>query len=251
VRPRDRILGGVLALLLTPACATTTFEATPFSSQEVQPDAQTDGADAPDVASAPADESDLNLWPLYYRRGDDLAVLWPLYTAGDAGQSLLPVYEYDRADGYVRVLNAARFRDEAGSGDALYPFYWRGHSNREPIGALFTPLGFRVRSEKLDLVDVLGPVYWSFRDEKGSSTAFLWPALLHTRRADARRTSLLLGLAGEEREGERSASWLFPLYDFEHDADGVSLSLGKGLLGWSHSGDARTLRLLWTRISLG
>jgi hypothetical protein len=45
-----------------------------------------------------------NAWPIYYQRGDEMAVLWPLYASTDNGHAVALAYEYQREQNTLRVL---------------------------------------------------------------------------------------------------------------------------------------------------
>ena len=57
--------------------------------------------------------------------------------------------------------------------------------------------------------------------------------------------SLFWNLYWYERQGDRLALELFPLFDFRRDQSETRLQFLKGLLGFRHEGERRCLKLLY------
>ena len=93
----------VLTLVLTVSCQTADrlWRISPFDAE--------------------ADSERVNLWPLAYRSGDELSVLWPLFDVDQRGFALRPIVAKDESSWSV-LFPLAAFDTDAGEG-WVGPFY--------------------------------------------------------------------------------------------------------------------------------
>jgi len=138
-------------------------------------------------------------WPLG-AAGRDEARTWnrfiPLwYSVRDDDQSIfasLPYLKLRDADSswrsYFGLLH--RFEGRDWRGHALLPLYWR-HTRPGRGETLLTLFGGYWRSDDRELLDLLGPVYWSYRDGESRSRAVLWPLYRQWEKGDEKGETLL------------------------------------------------------------
>lgn len=164
------------------------------------------------------------LWPLGAAKRDGelrSSRFLPLWYRKDApDESLFLSLPYQVLRDGERTWQSAfglahRIQDRDGSGHALLPLYWRykGLSTQ----TLFTLAGGYSSGPDSELLDVLGPVFWSHRKNDTRTTGVLWPLLRHTSDHTERETRLLLGLAGvgsKESGGSHFNLWAYPLLDY-------------------------------------
>jgi hypothetical protein len=126
----------------------------------------------------------VNLWPLAYRSGDELSVLWPLFDIDSRGFALRPIVAKDESSWSV-LFPLASFDTDAGEGwvgpfyslwdnTGLFPlanfgrFNWVGPAWWSPESRGLFPLAY------LGRFNYVGPVWWN-RGENSTSASGLFP----------------------------------------------------------------------------
>ncbi|MCE5231371.1 hypothetical protein LLG95_17480 [bacterium] len=182
-------------------------------------------------------ENRVNLWPVVYWRDPALSVLWPFYTATDAGNALVPLYEYrrdeqtlrigtihpeipslfatvDSKNQYTRVLNTVV--DRKNKDFVFFPFYFQNYG-KYPDQFLFpvwyhdgdgfwTPLV----TWRDDLKGALGPLFCRYQDGGAKKYYAPWP------------------LVAWWKDGNERYARAFPLFRYRHD--------GKDYCDWALAG---------------
>jgi hypothetical protein len=118
-------------------------------------------------------------------------------------------------------------------------------------------VGMRTRTARTSFVRPLWllPLWERSDDEQASSTELLWRLYdsrtrLQDDGATYTRQRVLWRLFHRETLGTRSSLDVFPFIAYDRDEDLLHWSFMGGLLGWEHTADARTVRVLGLPLSL-
>ncbi len=165
-----------------------------------------------------------NAWPIYYQRGDEVAVLWPLFASTENGHAVALLYEYLREERTLRVLQLfpwlpsyARFQPEK---KAWYVFPYFTWLRKNPEEQKHPKPTWRSGER----IVFLFPFYYNspstfwtplFSDQRFSDNPSIWhQSYYHRVRGDARRTGILGPLffhESSEVDGHRQLYAPFPL----------------------------------------
>ncbi len=67
----------------------------------------------------------VNVWPLFYQRGDDLDLLWPIYHQSNAGHRVFPLYSYRKDPAWVNMVQGVLGELDFGNQDyRILNFGW-------------------------------------------------------------------------------------------------------------------------------
>ncbi|MDF1798502.1 MAG: hypothetical protein P1V81_04950 [Planctomycetota bacterium] len=197
-------------------------------------------------------EDRINLWPLYYQNGSEVAVLWPIFDVDEQGFALRPLVTHDGSDWEVLppivwwdadsddwIFVPAYSLEGSwglfpvfGFGDLSYvgPAWWS-----EDGGGLFPLAAIG------DGVSWVGPVWWR-KDAAGDvATHGLFPLYTH-----GERLNNVGPVVWERNEaGELAYLMALPLLGFAHRDDGSGMVLGLfGGRGWDAAGETTWLNVL-------
>lgn len=231
-----------LALLLLAGCAANTMKTTPIWDQEYS------------KGVGPAEDR-INAWPFLYYRNPALSVLWPLITVTDESQAVIPVYEYDKAKGDLRVLtvnynlpSAARFiRSEQ------YTRVLNVISNRKEQKFLIVPVYFQdSKRQQIFILPLLykdknefwTPLYTRTRHLQG----VLGPLFFVLDSHGTKEYDLPFPLVAFWSGPNRAGSHVWPLYGYKRQGDWQRLNLGMLLYQGEWSKDDREG---WALLGLG
>ncbi len=209
---RTAALALAVLLAAATACSRYTLKSAPIWDSESHP------------PQGPV-ENRVNLWPFVYWRDPVLSVLWPLYTATEQGNALVPLYEYRKDELMLRLLaihpdfpSAATINSErrytrilntvVDANDkrlAFFPLYWQNYGPEPwelllPVyfhnkGGVWTP----IVTWRNDLKGVLGPVFCQYNRHSTSQYYAPWP------------------LVGWWADNTQQHAHAFPLFYYNHE----------------------------------
>lgn len=253
---RTAALALAVLLAAATACSRYTLKSAPIWDSESHP------------PQGPV-ENRVNLWPFVYWRDPVLSVLWPLYTATEQGNALVPLYEYrgderslrlgaihpefpslatfDAKNKYTRVLNTVVDREKKTYAFfpfvykdkdllTLFPLYFQGLDQNDP-SQLVVPLYFHDKDGiwtplvtwRKDLKGALGPLFCRYNDGSTKKYYAPWP------------------LVAWWSDRDETYWRAFPFYSHKKEGDDSFDHVLAGLGGRSRDGDetANWLFPLW------
>ena len=196
------------ALLLT-SCASSKrmMRLSPFSSK-----------DSPKVNY---DESHINLWPLFYNKGDFYSVFWPVIDSDPKGFAVRPLYNQDGHE-YSILFPLCAWNPRKADGWVLNT-YW----NRKCIGSF--PLFHLANKNKFNYIL---PVWWhkdldaygTFGVAFSDGLNFIGPLWFDKKAYSG-------GIFPIFYQKKNRKGWLFPLYNYENTKDKFYFNFLFGALG--------------------
>jgi hypothetical protein len=239
----------LLSFLLT-ACSSVQRSSTPFWEEEYQTKYKSSlqrnldatprkvGIDAGVYADR------INGWPAFYKLGDALSVLWPVFMSSPMGHAVFPLYEYayepQRLFMAAYLVGSYKDTDVWGdpqrgrSGYYVFPAWFYTAQNGEQkwnyllVGKVRTttgtltnnlcPLWF-YNSEKDRWSIVLGPglVGYGQRKNTTSNWVFLFWFYDHNSKTNTQSAYYLAGLGGEKTTSHTLKNYLMPFWYYKHN----------------------------------
>jgi hypothetical protein len=75
--------------------------------------------------AADLDADRINFWPLFYKRGSDMSLLWPMVAASDDGNAVYPFYSYYYSNEFTVLWPMSSFSLTEDGGNRIFNTYWK------------------------------------------------------------------------------------------------------------------------------
>ena len=196
------------ALLLT-SCASSKrmMRLSPFSSK-----------DSPKVNY---DESHVNLWPLFYNKGDFYSVLWPVIDSDPKGFAVRPLYNQDGHE-YSILFPLCAWNPQNGDGWVLNTYWKKKYTGSFPL--------FHLGAK--DKFNYILPVWWDENWKRFGTFGILFSPTMNfigpfwLDKCDTMEGGIFPIFFQQSKQG-----YLFPLYNYENTKDKFYFNFLFGALG--------------------
>lgn len=187
--------------------------------------------------AAELDADRINLWPMFYKRGSDMSLLWPMIAANDDGNAVYPFYSYYYSNEFNVLWPMSSFSLTEDGGNRIFNTYWKDEEltvfpfffkDDDYWLAMF--LAGMGSNEWYSIIPPLW-IHWY-----GEDAWFFLPGLTYMKRDDTNYTFTSFPLYHQSREDDAFLQWaVCALYLRYHDRGNAYTHLFPMLFSYSNN----------------